>query len=298
MTYTFGELFAGVGGLSLGFEAAGWQPSWHVELDSHCQGVLARHWPGVPLYGDVRTVAGGHVSLAGLAPSAHGRLFGHVDAEESSRSVLDPVNCVAFGSPCQDFSTAGTRAGLNGRRSGLFFEALRIIGEMRRATTTFPRLAVWENVPGALTSNGGRDFGAALDALAELGAVDITWRVVNAQHFGVPQRRRRVFTVADFGGHAAGALHLEPSGTDWRSEPGTQEGCHDARTVEYFNPRRLTPLECERLNGWPDNHTKWAADGTVIPDTYRYHQTGNGIAAPCARWLAHNLRTALESENP
>jgi len=174
---TFGSLFAGVGGFDLGMEAAGWECAWQVEWDDKCQQVLRYHWPTVPKYGDVSTVNG---------------------------NELAPVTCITFGSPCQDLSVAGKRAGLDGNRSGLFFEAIRIIKEMRDATrSVYPRWAIWENVVGALSSNRGHDFAAVLDSLAEAGAVAIEWAVLDAQYFGVPQRRRRVFVIACFDPAAA-----------------------------------------------------------------------------------------------
>lgn len=170
---TFGSLFAGVGGIDLGFEAAGWEGKFQVEWDPHCQQTLAHHWPDVPRWGDVSDVSG---------------------------AELPPVDLITFGSPCQDLSTAGKRAGLvEGSRSNLFFQATRIIKEMRDATgNTFPRWALWENVPGAFSSNQGADFGAVLDEMANLGAVAVEWHCLDAQFFGVPQRRRRVFVLACF----------------------------------------------------------------------------------------------------
>jgi DNA (cytosine-5)-methyltransferase 1 len=192
---TFGSLFAGVGGFDLGLEAAGWECAWQVEWDKECQQVLARHWPDVPRWGDVRDVIG---------------------------SELPRVDLITFGSPCQDLSVAGKRAGFDGARSGLFYEAIRIIKELRDDTNgRYPRLAVWENVVGAISSNHGRDFAAALDSLAEIGAVDIAWRVLDARWFGVPQRRRRIFVVADFGGEHASALLAEPASV--RRNPGSSE---------------------------------------------------------------------------
>src|SRR5690606_1758225 len=120
---------------------------------------------------------------------------------------------ITFGSPCQDLSVAGKRAGLDGERSSMFFEALRVFREMREATNGgSPALVVWENVPGAFSSNGGRDFAYVLAGLAELGAVDIAWRVLDAQYFGVAQRRRRVFVIADFGGERAAEILFEREG--------------------------------------------------------------------------------------
>jgi len=172
---TYGSLFSGVGGMDLGFDSH-MDCVFQVEWDKHASSILRRHWPDVPKWGDVQDVDG---------------------------STLPPCDVLTFGSPCQDLSAAGKRAGLDGDRSSMFFEAIRIMKEMRDATTSrptgpVPRVAVWENVPGALSSNRGQDFGVVLDELAQLGAVAIEWRVLDAQHFGVPQRRRRVFVVAIF----------------------------------------------------------------------------------------------------
>jgi DNA (cytosine-5)-methyltransferase 1 len=135
-----------------------------------------KHWPAVPKWDDVSTLTGKHI-LAG-AP------------------VIDVV---AWGSPCQDLSVAGKRAGLEGGRSNLFHEGIRIIKELRKETNgQYPRISIWENVVGALNSNRGADFGVILDEMAEAGALVIEWTVLDAQYFGVPQRRRRVFVIAIF----------------------------------------------------------------------------------------------------
>jgi DNA (cytosine-5)-methyltransferase 1 len=172
MTLTYGSLFSGVGGFDLGFDQAGYECKWQAEWDKNCQQTLAHHWPGVPLYGDVREISG---------------------------KELTPVDVITYGSPCQDLSVAGKRAGIDGGRSSMFFEATRIIKEMRDATAgTFPRITIWENVPGALSSNKGEDFRAVLTALDDIGAVAQWWNVLDAQYFGVPQRRRRVFVISVF----------------------------------------------------------------------------------------------------
>jgi DNA (cytosine-5)-methyltransferase 1 len=167
---TFGSLFAGVGGFDLGMEQAGWDCQWQVEWDKHCHNVLTKHWPDVPKYWDVRDVDG---------------------------AKLTPVDCIVFGSPCQDLSVAGKGGGLEGSRSGLFHEAIRIIKEMRNATSNeFPKWSIWENVPGALSSNKGNDFAKVIDEMADIGALAIEWHILDAQWFGVAQRRRRVFVLA------------------------------------------------------------------------------------------------------
>ena len=195
---TFVSLFSGVGGFDMGLEAAGWRCVAQVEWDKHCQGVLAHHWPDVPRWSDVSDVNG---------------------------ADIPPADVVAFGSPCQDLSVAGKRAGFDGKRSVLFYEATRIIREMREASNgRYPTWVVWENVAGALSSSGGRDFAAVLDELADLGAVDIAWRVLDARWFGVPQRRRRVFVVGDFAGQRASTIHTEPEGVSWHPRTGRAPG--------------------------------------------------------------------------
>lgn len=171
------SLFSGLGSADVGFDAAGLECVGQVELDPVCQAVLAHWWPDVPRWGDITTVSG---------------------------AELPPADVVVWGSPCQNLSIAGGRAGLAGSESGLFFEGLRVIREMREASGgRFPIVSVWENVPGALSSNGGADYGAVLDGLAGIGAVDIAWRVINCEHWA-PQRRRRVFVVACFPPYADG----------------------------------------------------------------------------------------------
>lgn len=160
-----GSLFSGVGGFDLGFERAGFEVAYQVEFDKHAQAVLKRHWPNTPLFEDVRNV---------------------------TATELPAVDVLVGGFPCQDLSVAGRRAGLAGARSGLFYEFARIIEE------TGPEWVVIENVPGLLSSRGGRDMGAVLGTLSELG-YGWAYRVLDSQYFGVPQRRRRVFIVGRAG---------------------------------------------------------------------------------------------------
>jgi site-specific DNA-cytosine methylase len=174
MTLTYGSLFAGVGGFDMGMEQAGYEPVFQVEWDKNCQKILHRHWPTVPKWGDVCDVNG---------------------------ADLPPCDVLIFGSPCQDLSVAGKRAGLqDGDRSSMFFEAVRIIKEMRDATNSiYPRATIWENVPGALSSNKGADFGVVLSSLADIGAITQEYAVLDAQYFrSTPQRRRRIFLVSIF----------------------------------------------------------------------------------------------------
>lgn len=157
---------------------------------------------------------------------------------------IEPVDCITFGSPCQDLSIAGRRAGLAGGRSGLFVEAVRIIKEMRKATNgMYPTFAIWENVPGAFSSNGGEDFRVVLEELARVeqpdasiprppmggrwskaGAIagngwSLAWRQLDAQYWGVPQRRKRIALVADFGGQRAGEILFERTSLSRHPDP-------------------------------------------------------------------------------
>ena len=268
---------------------------------------------------------------------------------------------------------AGKRAGLGGERSGEWFEFERVLRELR------PRWAVIENVPGLLSSDCGRDFAVILAGLDDLG-FDVAWAVLDAQHFGVPQRRRRVFIVAgprgrgpeqvlslceSCGGNpatgratgegvaytlAAGARGTgDGHGNAWNSNYvanpsltrgdgsdnlipaiavrtaqtnsngwgiGTDEQAYtldgtqgqaiayslnarDAKgplpdrsirnAIVQAGVRRLTPRECERLMGWPDDHTRWTADGREISDSHRYRMCGNGVVATVAEWIGHRL---------
>ena len=387
---TYGSLFTGVGGFDLGCDSAGWQCAFQVEWDKKASSVLEHHWPEVPKWSDVSDVKG---------------------------ADLPAVDVITFGFPCQDLSVAGKRAGLDGERSGLFFEATRIIREMREATDgKYPRIVIAENVRGLLNADQGAAMGRCLNELASIGAVEIEWRVLDAQFFGVPQRRRRVFIVASFNTRAdgSGPILSEPesvcrdiatgnkTGQDvastlgggsgnrgWSSDtdrmtfipmafshtagidpqPSTTtttttskgqssqavafvkarraqsvddfetwetdrpaptlnifDNGHETRATVLalpqitgtittaFGPknysnlqevsqgsvqpteagvRRLTPRECERLQGWPDDHTRWAAVGKENADGPRYKMIGNGVAAPVAQWIAERIEQAL-----
>lgn len=174
------SLFSGVGGFEYGFEQAGYETVYQCEIDAKCRSVLRRHFPNAGQWDDIKTLTGKTV----------------VDSLAARNAAADVV---IWGSPCQDLSVAGLGGGLDGERSGLFYEGMRVIREIRKETNNeYPRVTVWENVPGALSSNKGADFGRVIDTMAEAGALVIEWRVLDARFFGVPQRRRRVFIVAVF----------------------------------------------------------------------------------------------------
>ena len=217
-TLTLGSLFDGSGGFPLGGLLAGIEPKWASEIEPFPIRVTTKRLPLMKHYGDISALDG---------------------------AKLLPVDIITFGSPCQDMSIAGKRAGLDGSRSNLFYEAIRIIKEMRCATNgKKPRYIVWENVPGCFTSNGGEDFRAVLESICsvknkidiprpdkwhssgEIVADDLSvaWRVLDAQYWGVPQRRKRVFLVADFNGGRAGKILFESEGVSGYSAESFKAG--------------------------------------------------------------------------
>ena len=201
---TLGSLFDGIAGFPLSASRYGIATKWASEIEAFPIKVSNKHFPDMEHLGDVSEVNG---------------------------AEIESVDIISFGSPCQDMSVAGKREGLGGARSGLFMQAVRIIKEMRIATNgVYPRFAIWENVPGAFSSNNGQDFRAVLEEIteaeipmpnsgrwAEAGMVgrngrSVAWRVLDAQYWGVPQRRKRIFLVADFGGECAGEILFECEG--------------------------------------------------------------------------------------
>lgn len=193
----YGSLFSGIGGFDLGLDRAGMACAWQVEIDPACRSVLRRHWPGVPQFDDVLTVG---------------------------RENLEPVDVICGGFPCQDLSVAGRRAGLAGERSGLWHEFHRVLGELE------PRWCVIENVPGLLSSQGGRDFAVILRGLVELG-YRVAWRVLDAQYFGVAQRRRRVFIVGSLGDGRSAEVLFERAGVPGHPQTGREARPELARDV-------------------------------------------------------------------
>jgi DNA (cytosine-5)-methyltransferase 1 len=171
----YGSVCSGIEAVTLAWEPLGFQPKWFAEIDPFCSALLAHRFPAIENRGD----------------------FTHVGEDAG------PVDVLAGGTPCQSFSIAGRRGGLRDDRGNLALEFCRLAGRLR------PRWIVWENVPGVLSSNKGRDFGTILEALAQLG-YGCAWRVLDAQFFGVPQRRRRVFVVGHLGDwRRAAAVLLE-----------------------------------------------------------------------------------------
>lgn len=219
MQLTLGSLFDGIGGWLLAAEHSGIKPIWRAEIDDYPRTVSEYHFPNVKSYTDVRGIDGAKV---------------------------EPVDILCAGSPCQNLSLSGNRMGLKGSESSLFFEAIRIFREMREATNgKKPRFFVWENVCGAFSSNGGHDFRAVLEEITETripfprskkwihaGLVrsskcDAAWRVLDAQYFGVAQRRKRIFLVADFGAETRCAEQILFVDTGVRRNPASGEGARE-----------------------------------------------------------------------
>jgi len=195
---TLVSLFDGIGGFPLAFEGAGATTVATVEIDKAAAAISARHFPHAHQFDDVTKVTGDDLRAVGFVPE---------------RGI------VTAGWPCQDLSVAGRRAGLGGARSGLWWEVVRLLDECH------PKWFVGENVPGLLSSNGGRDMGAVVGALGDLG-YGFAYRVLDAQHHGVPQRRRRVFFVGHFGEpwSASAEILFELEGGGGDSASGSEAG--------------------------------------------------------------------------
>ena len=212
---TLGSLFDGSGGFPLGGLLSGITPVWASEIEPFPIRVTTKRLPFMKHYGDVAKMDGGKI---------------------------EPVDIITFGSPCQDMSIAGRREGLDGSRSSLFYEAVRIVKEMRCATDgRYPRYIVWENVPGAFSSNKGADFQSVLEKICSIKGYEIdparpakwpaageivaddfslAWRVFDVQYWGVPQRRKRIYLVADFAGGSAGKILFESEGVSGYTPQG------------------------------------------------------------------------------
>lgn len=367
---TLGSLFDGLGGWQIAACRAGIKPVWSSEVEKFPIALTKFRFPYTKQLGDVTKIKG---------------------------NEIEPVDIITSGSPCQDLSVAGDRTGLSGTRSNLFFEAVRIVREMRKKTNgIYPRYFVWENVPGAFSSNKGMDFKSVLEEVTETsipvpghhkwaksGMVrsricTVVWRTLDAQYWGVPQRRRRIFLVADYtdgGGteeilfkpemlsgdtkqgkteregarpipdgntakpismcldmsHACDVVRVNEDvcptlqhrmGTGGNNIPltidkpmfcvgngqlaqlrkqdtvGALNCMYDQQIVAIcqrdgeaiavdYRLRRLTPLECERLQGLPDNWT--LIDDKTCSDSARYKAIGNGMAQPCADFVIERI---------
>jgi DNA (cytosine-5)-methyltransferase 1 len=373
----YGSVCSGIEAATAAWHGLGWKPSFFSEIEAFPRAVLQHHYPDVPLHGDFTTIKG---------------------------DEYEPINLLVGGTPCQSFSIAGLRGGLDDDRGNLALEFLRL------AQRTRPKWLVWENVPGVLSSNGGRDFGSIIGGMVEIG-YGIAYRVLDAQYFGVAQRRRRVFVVgclgnaasaaavlferhslqghpaprrekregiacftpSSIGGYSEGVGTLRANGGDigggseniisnsrstWPVEVaptlnasfGSRQGLenqhalggagwfvpsvvgaltarglcgtgmretvdaqqyipieasltlstvHDQNVQQGSAVRRLTPRECERLQGFSDDFTQIPyrnKPADQCPDGPRYKALGNSMAVPVMRWIGERIEI-VESIN-
>jgi DNA (cytosine-5)-methyltransferase 1 len=338
----YGSVCSGIEAASVAWHDLGWEPQWFSEIEQFPSEVLKYRFPHVPNLGDMTTI--------NQNPIADER----------------PIDLLVGGTPCQSFSVAGLRKGLADPRGNLMLTFLSIADKFR------PKWLVWENVPGVLSSNGGKDFGTFLGALGELG-YGFAYRVLDAQHFGVAQRRRRVFVVGYLGDwRVAAAVLFERESLQGNTKPSRKKreevasdaqgsvgdagdsqpiafkvrgGCEGGGkgylgqeeqaftistmqdqqivqpiAVDFYNQcitgdtfqtvstrinasttggvmhsmaiRRLTPKECERLQGFPDDWTKIPyrnKEADQCPDGPRYKACGNSMAVPVMRWIGERI---------
>jgi DNA (cytosine-5)-methyltransferase 1 len=294
------SFFAGIGGFDLAFERAGFTTTFLCENNRFCQAVLRRHWPTSRLAGDIRELA----------------------AKDIPRAQIWTA-----GFPCQDLSLARTphgRQGFKGQNSSLFFTFCELAANHK------PEVIVIENVAGLLNSHKGLDFHILLRSLNDLGYA-VAWRVLNARYFGVPQSRPRIFICASRKGPEFSARVLfeddasPPTGCERdgflaehqcqvtgayvpalsfciSATSGRHTGLDWARSYVTYDHgvRRLTPKECERLQGFPDDWTIPAPEHPIPIkgiDTDRYQAVGNAVCVPVAHWLACRLRDSLRSRS-
>lgn len=363
MSPTFLSVFSGIGGFDRGLEQAGWSCIGQIEIDPFCNRVLQRHWRDVVRGGDVCGIRLEDGRLIGLSPSRITKSPGTTSPSTpdlqsdalritgqggTAQRVLESgytrrctsstdwqqrtarPNLLCGGFPCQDLSVAGKRAGLAGKRSGLFFEFMRLARQLS------PRWLLLENVPGLLSSAHGRDFTRLLYELEQSG-YGWAYRVLDSRWFGVAQRRRRVFIVGHLGGSVPPAILFEPEGHCGDSEESREAGqdvayCLNARpeSGSRYGPgwsttyaliegdsaysvqstgaadavqiaqtvRRLTPLEAERLQAFPDGWTclcgchPYSTVACTCPDSPRYRALGNAVTVNVITWIGQRLLDA------
>jgi len=262
-----GSLFAGVGGFDKGFEDAGFETVWQVEKEPFCIAVLKTRFPNAERYYEIKDCGG---------------------MDGTKKHKLKYVDIITGGAPCQDVSVAGKRAGLAGERTGLFYEFARILKEVR------PAWFVFENVPGLLSSNRGRDFAEVLRVLMVECGYGVCWRVLDSQFFGVAQRRRRVFIAGRFGKPCPAEVLFEPEGDVKAAPQKSIFGCIAGGygTKRCFD-RTFTAIEISDSNG----------DGEVagLPlglDSARYRALGNACTVQVCNWIAKRIKEVSQTEHP
>ena len=267
---TFGSLFAGIGGIDLGLERAGWTCKWQVEVDGWCQAVLAKHWPDVPRYEDVRVI----------------------DPRQ-----LGPVNLIAGGFPCQPHSVSASdkRKGIYDERWlwPEFYRIIRVVG---------PEWVLVENVPGLLSIDSGKVFGGILRDLAECG-YDAEWRVYDARFFGVPQRRRRLYIIGHRRIH--GTIRVLPITKDASMVNGGN-GAKGIRPSHFYTlPLRAASTKhgtlpiligpCKNPSTCINGQGMRTTDGFSRQlDIMRYKSLGNAVVPQVAEYMGHQILRVSE----
>ena len=327
------DLFSGIGGFHKGFEQAGYEFDWvgFSEIDKYASAVYRHRFPEAVELGDITAIQPGD---------------------------LPKIDLITFGSPCQDFSIAGKRAGAKeGTRSSLIWQAIRLITECK------PRFFVWENVKGTFSSNSGADFWAIIQAFTNIGGYRLEWQLINTRWF-LPQNRERIYLVGYIGDRSGSKVFPigEDGGNDVESQTTqsrrrqrirskdystalrakeTRSGCDtlideglnqigtigkDSAATRVYDPsgiartikngggmgaktglyqtnssiRRLTPVECCRLQGFPDDWNEFGEfDGEVVPmsDTQRYKQAGNAVTVNVVQAVAERIASPKVQSN-
>lgn len=283
-----GSLFDGSGGFPLAAIFCEIKPIWSSEVEPFPIRVTQKNLPQVKHLGDIKDING---------------------------SVIEPVDIISFGSPCQDLSIAGKRAGLEGKKSNLFYEAIRVIKEMRCKTNgKYPRYLLWENVPGAFSSNKGEDFRCVLEEITRIkdstvklprpsrwqsaGEIlgdnfSLAWRVLDAKYFGVPQRRRRIFLVADFDGGSSREILFEQKSLSGNTSEGCEKGKRNTRAIkDGFNKTIcLNDQGGQRMDFYSDESGTLRASGGIAPFVFENHSQDSRYKGPLkeTQTLASNL---------
>ena len=347
---TYGSVCSGIEAVSVAWQGMGFEPAWFSEIEPFPCSVLAHHYPSVPNYGDMTTLP-----------------------ERILSGEIEAPDILVGGTPCQAFSVAGLRNSLNDERGNLtlvFVRILNAINTIRRRHGLPDAVVLWENVPGVLSTRdnafgcflaallgeskelvptGGRWTGAGIVRSSER---EIAWRILDAQYFGVPQCRRRVFLVAGSRNRRVAEILFEQPGKSGNLGQGRKKGeessafiessfgtyresdvggtvkrtggalsggsetllvskigatlstgfggrgvdadqiCNSNCVINYPKVRKLTPIECERLQGFPDNYTRipWRnKPADQCPDTPRYMAIGNSMAVPVIRWIGERM---------
>ena len=285
---TLGSLFDGSGGFPLAAIKTGIKPLWASEVEPFPIRVTQKNLTQVKHLGDIKDIDG---------------------------SEIEPVDIISFGSPCQDLSIAGKRAGLEGKKSNLFYEAIRVIKEMRCKTNgKYPRYLLWENVPGAFSSNKGEDFRCVLEEITRIkdSTVKLTrpkkwekageilgdnfslaWRVLDAKYFGVPQRRRRIFLVADLDGGSSREILFEQKSMSGDTSEGCEKGKRNTRAIkDGFNKTIcLNDQGGQRMDFYSDESGTLRASGGIAPFVFENHSQDSRYKGPLkeTQTLASNL---------